>query len=205
MTFTNWLAYAGALAAAVATPGPATVAIVSAGITRPRGAAFRLSIGVALSDVVLLSVVLLGLTALAATFGAALNLIRYAGAAYLVWMGLRIWRTASAPLADATLPSSGNVRRDVLLGFGIGFGNPKAMLFHASLMPLIVDMTRLDVLTSLEIAATVLAVDLIVLGACAAIAQRSSAKFATANRRRLIARTGGAAMIGAATVIALRR
>jgi threonine/homoserine/homoserine lactone efflux protein len=195
-------AYAVALLLAVASPGPAVLVVLSTGLARGRAPAVVTGIAISLSDVVLVTLAMLGLAALASAYAAAFILLKYAGAAYLVWLGIRMWR-ARPDLADV-----GTTDRGLVGAFGSGvavaLGNPKAILFHASLMPLIIDLRAIGPGDAIVIAALVLAVNLAVLTLYALAAARSRRWLTTPRRLRAISRGGGAAMVGVGALVATR-
>jgi threonine/homoserine/homoserine lactone efflux protein len=160
-------------------------------------------LGIALSDVALVSVVLAGLSVIAQTFGSFFFVIRYAGAVYLIVLGYQMWRTdghakGQMPAADT------NLARQVVLGAAIGFGNPKAILFHASLMPLILDITQLDMFGITALLTTVLVVNIISMGSYAVLSGASSRWFRTPGSTRIINRLAGGTMIGTGVLIVAR-
>lgn len=90
-------------------------------------------VGVAAGDAVLVTLALLGLVALAQTFEWIFLLLKYAGAAYLIFLGIRMWR-ASASQSNEPRTAEARLSRSFFLGASIALGNPKAILFHASIM-----------------------------------------------------------------------
>lgn len=202
MTTAQIIAYAAALVLAVATPGPAMLAVVSTGLTRGKVPALAMGIAISLADVVLVVLAMLGLAALASTYAAAFAIVKYAGAAYLVWLGIKMWR-APAALAAMEGPKGG-LGSAFGVGTAIALGNPKAILFHASLMPLIIDLRTIDLADGLLIVALVVTVNLVVMTAYALAAARSRQWFATPRRLRAVNRGAGATMIGVGALVASR-
>jgi threonine/homoserine/homoserine lactone efflux protein len=200
MTATSLLAYALALALAVVTPGPAMLAVIGRGLSGGARPALLMAGGVAVADVLLGSLALLGLAALMAAFSWLFAVVKYAGAAYLVWLGIRMWR---APVQlDASSDTNGG--RDFLAGMAIALSNPKAILFHASLMPLIIDLRLLDMESALAVLAIILTVNLTIMSAYALLSGRGSAWFRTSRRMQWLNRLGGGSMVGAGAIVAVR-
>ncbi|MBZ9975361.1 LysE family translocator [Mesorhizobium sp. BR-1-1-10] len=96
MTPTAFLAYCAAVTLAAATPGRAMFAVITNGVSRGFLRAFMAGLGVAAGDAVLVTLALLGLVALAQTFEWIFLLLKYAGAAYLIFLGVRMWRASVA-------------------------------------------------------------------------------------------------------------
>ncbi|WP_230534261.1 LysE family translocator [Microvirga roseola] len=144
MTMTAMIAYAAALTIAAATPGPSMFGVISSGLARGTSAAIAVGLGVALGDIVLAGAALLGMGALAAAFGWVFATVKYVGAAYLVWIGIKMWRATPEHVSGKTTETHHSLRF-VGLGAAMALGNPKAILFHASLMPLLLDLSSLTV------------------------------------------------------------
>lgn len=196
-------AYALALLIATATPGPAMLAVLSTGVGRGPRRALAVVAGVTLGDALLLLLVLAGLAALAAAFGWLFAVIKYGGAAYLVWLGIRMWRAAPEEgLAPAA--AGGGLGRDALLGVAVSVGNPKGILFHLSLMPLILDLSQLTPARAAVLVGIVLAVNVAVMGGCALLAGEASRWFRTPKRMRLLNRVAGGTMVGTGALVAAR-
>jgi threonine/homoserine/homoserine lactone efflux protein len=203
MTPTAFLAYCAAITLAAATPGPAMFAVITNGVSRGFLRAFMAGVGVAAGDAVLVTLALLGLVALAQTFEWVFLLLKYAGAAYLVFLGIRMWR-AAATQPEESQASQARLSRSFFLGASIALGNPKAILFHASIMPLILNLNTMTLADGLLVVAVVISVNILTMGIYAALAGRASGWFRTPRRMRLMNRFAGSAMIGTGALIAAR-
>ena len=203
MTPTAFLAYCAAITLAAATPGPAMFAVITNGVSRGFLRAFVAGVGVAAGDAVLVTLALLGLVALAQTFEWVFLLLKYAGATYLVFLGIRMWR-AAATQSDEPRASQARLSRSFFLGASIALGNPKAILFHASIMPLILNLNTMTLADGLLVVAVVISVNILTMGIYAALAGRASGWFRTPRRMRLMNRFAGGAMIGTGALIAAR-
>lgn len=203
MTPTAFLAYCAAVTLAAATPGPAMFAVITNGVSRGFLRAFMAGVGVAAGDAVLVTLALLGLVALAQTFEWIFLLLKYAGAAYLIFLGIKMWRASTAHSNEARTAEA-RLSRSFFLGASIALGNPKAILFHASIMPLILNLDTLTFVEGLLVVATVISVNIITMGVYAALAGRASGWFRTPKRMRLMNRFAGSAMIGTGALIAAR-
>jgi len=203
MTVTAFLAYCLAITLAAATPGPAMFAVITNGVSRGFIRAFMAGVGVAAGDAVLVTLALLGLVALAQTFEWIFLLVKYAGAAYLVFLGIRMWR-AAATRSDEPHQTQTRLSRSFFLGASIALGNPKAILFHASIMPLILNLNTMTFADGLLVVLVVVSVNIITMGLYAAMAGRAAGWFKTPKRMRLMNRLAGSAMIGTGALIAAR-
>ncbi|MGX5828433.1 LysE family translocator [Mesorhizobium sp. 43Arga] len=203
MTPTAFLAYCAAVTLAAATPGPAMFTVITNGVSRGFLRAFMAGVGVAAGDAVLVTLALLGLVALAQTFEWIFLLLKYAGAAYLIFLGIKMWR-ASATQSNELRTGEARLSRSFFLGASIALGNPKAILFHASIMPLILNLDTLTFVDGLLVVATVISVNILTMGVYAALAGRASGWFRTPKGMRLMNRFAGSAMIGTGALIAAR-
>ena len=141
-TTATLLTFAVAALALVVMPGPNLIYIITRGIQQGRRAAVVSSLGVQAGMVVHILLAAFGLSALVARSPVLYDVIRYAGAAYLVWIGVSLLRKrhVSAGAATALLPAS--ARHLFLHGFAINMLNPKVILFVLALLPQFVDPAR---------------------------------------------------------------
>jgi threonine/homoserine/homoserine lactone efflux protein len=133
------LAFAGASLVLALTPGPAVVYIVARTLTQGRACGSASVLGVALGNFANAAGAALGLAAVFAVSSAAFSLVKWAGAAYLVYLGIRMWRAAPAVACAAPrVPAQplGRVFRD---GFLVALLNPKTTLFFAAFLPQFVE------------------------------------------------------------------
>ena len=203
MPVTAFVAYAIAVFVAAMTPGPTVFALIASGVSRGTRSALAFALGVAAGDMALISIVLVGLTVVAQTFGWLFVVLKYAGAVYLVVLGYRMWRSAGKPAGD--LPATeARLSRQFLVGAAVAFGNPKALLFHASLMPLLIDIHHMRPLDYATVLAIVLTVDLVTMGGYAVLSGTAGRWFRSTRAVRLMNRTAGSVMIGSGVLIATR-
>lgn len=155
-------AYAAALAALVATPGPVVAALIARAATGGVRAAVPLAAGVAVGDLLWPLLAMLGLGVLAGVWAGLMTAMRLVGAAILIWMGIGIVRHAEAAARRA---SAGGIPESRLAGFAAGVsiiaGNPKAILFYLGILPGFFDFARLTPLDMAVICAVSMAVPFI--------------------------------------------
>lgn len=130
--------FVGALAIAYLVPGPDMVLLLQTGATQGRAHAVAVAVGLAIARAVHVAFAALGLAALLGSAPLAFEMIRFAGAAYLIWLGIGIFRTPSLLPSKTALPSGGSppsygtaARRGLLNNLL----NPKALLFCSVLLP----------------------------------------------------------------------
>ena len=193
-------AFALALTLAAASPGPGIAAVVA----RALGAGFRgalpMVLGLVAGDLVYLSFAAFGLAALAASFGGVFLAVKYAGAAYLIWLAVRLWRAEPSAQAVGAV-ATGRPWRTFLAGLSVTLGNPKVMVFYLALLPSLIDLERLTALGFAELIAVVIVVLLVVVGGYAAAAARARDLFRSPRAMKLMNRGAGTMMAGAAVAV----
>jgi len=131
-------AFALASLVLAATPGPGVVYIVTRTVAQGRRAGLASMTGVALGNLGNAMAASLGLAALLAVSTVAFDIVKYAGAAYLVYLGFKALRT-SAPAPDAPGQAAPPLPRVVRDGFIVALLNPKTALFFAAFLPQFID------------------------------------------------------------------
>ncbi len=198
------LVFATALFIAAASPGPGIAAIVARVLGRGMQGAAAFSAGVAIGDVVWLTFAIVGLAALAEAFHGVFLVIKYAGAAYLLYLGYRLW---TAPVAATPVEAATAGEHPVklfLAGLAVTMGNPKVMVFYLALLPTLLDLARITFVGYAELVAVTLAVLGVVFGGYIGLAARARRLFTSPRAIRWINRTTGTVMAGAAAAIAAR-
>ena len=200
---TGLIVFASALFIAAASPGPGIAAIVARVLGRGTSGALAFTAGVAIGDVVWLTFAVLCLSALAQAFHGVFEAVKYAGAAYLLWLAFRMW---TAPVAVHALQEVAPERplRLFLGGLAVTMGNPKVMVFYLALLPALVDVAGVTLVGWMELSAVTLAVLGIVFAGYVALAARARRLFTSPRALKLVNRGTGAVMAGAAAAIATR-
>ncbi len=204
MDLAGLLVFATALFIAAASPGPGIAAIVARVLGRGTQGAVAFSAGVAIGDVVWLTVAIVGLAAIAQAFHGVFLIIKYAGAAYLLYLGYRLWTAPVAATAVEARTTGEHPLKLFLAGLAVTMGNPKVMIFYLALLPTLIDLAGITVLGYAELVAVTLAVLGVVFGGYIGLAARARRLFTSPRAIRWINRTTGTVMAGAAAAIASR-
>ncbi|HRE28942.1 MAG TPA: LysE family translocator [Anaerolineales bacterium] len=131
------LAFLAVAVPVVLAPGPSLIAIVARGIAQGRRAGVVFALADSLGLVVQVLAIAAGLAALLQTSALAFRIVQYTGAAYLVYLGIQLWRSSGQPVFDGHAPG-GESRATLTLfrqGFIVGVSNPKAGLFLLAFLP----------------------------------------------------------------------
>ena len=140
------LIFAGALVVAAASPGPAIAVLVGRVIGRGPEGAGAFAAGLIIGDLVWLAVAVLGLAVVAQTFHEVFLVIKYAGAAYLIYLAYRMWTAPVAPGDVAAATRGDRLPRLFLAGLALTLGNPKVVAFYLALLPNLIDLASVGVL-----------------------------------------------------------
>ncbi len=144
--------FAVALFVAAASPGPAITALVARVLVRGTVGALAYMLGLAIGDVFWLTCAVLGLAFIAKTFGWLFLVLKYAGAAYLLYLAWRMW-TAPAEIETAAAPKAERPFRLFLTALSVMLGNPKVMVFYLALLPNLIDLAGVSALGYAELVA----------------------------------------------------
>lgn len=134
--------FVGAALALLVIPGPAVLYLVGRTIEQGRRAGLVSILGIHAATLVHVAAAALGLSALLASSALAFGIVKYAGAAYLIWLGLRkLLARVPADAGDtfAPLPGSRHLFRE---GFVVNLLNPKTALFFLAFLPQFIDVSR---------------------------------------------------------------
>ena len=193
MTLTTYLLYLAAVALLVLSPGPTMLMCVTTAVQQgPRQAILSASGSVtAVLGVMLLSA--LGLGALLAASEAAFTAAKVVGAAYLIWLGIKTFRSPGAALVNnsdnAIQALSG--RASYWRGFLVGASNPKALLFFAAFFPQFLSADLPFAPQFAVLALTFIAFELSVLTACALGVSRIAPLLRQSGPMRWVNRVSG--------------
>jgi len=204
MDVATLLAFALAFFVFAASPGPDNMTIIARTLSHGAASGIAYAAGMVAGILVFLAFAVFGLSIIATEMSGVMTVLRYAGAAYLIWMGVRIW-TADPVLPEA-LPATD--RRDLfktfLTGIALNLGNPKMPLFYMALLPHVVG-PQLTWDQGGVLALTILLVEIIVIGAHVMAASRARNLLRSPVVMRRVNRASGAVMVGAGVAVAASR
>lgn len=203
-----WLAFAAASAVMLAIPGPTVLLVVSYALGHGRKSAMATVAGVALGDFTAMTASMLGLGVLLATSAALFTLLKWLGAAYLAYLGLKLWRApVTASPADGTQQDAG-VRplRMMLHTYAVTALNPKSIVFFVAFLPQFLDQSRPLAGQMMVMEATFLTLATLNATLYALLASAARQAVRTPAVQRTVNRTGGSLLIGAgALTVAWKR
>lgn len=177
--------FMGAALALLLIPGPAVLYIVARSVEQGRLAGFVSDLGIHTATLVHILAAALGLSALLASSALAFSIVKYAGAAYLIWLGLKkIFGRPGPPGDDDTLRRHSHARlfRD---GFIVNLLNPKTALFFFAFLPQFVDPGRGHLVMQIAFLGLLFAGLGLVTDGCYALVAGTAGRWLKASRRYL--------------------
>lgn len=199
-----WAVYTATLVAVVLAPGPAVLLVVSHGLSGDARAGLLAALGIAGSSAVYFVLAALGLTAVLDASAAAFEAVRWAGVAYLVWVGTRTIVTARRPpdrQGRGEAPRTG--WRPFADALALQSGSPNAVAFFTAILPQFVDPARSAAPQFLVLGATSVVVEVAVLALYLAVARRTRRRFDTPSAVAWQRRIGGGMLLASALGLAL--
>ncbi|MBM3583458.1 MAG: LysE family translocator [Alphaproteobacteria bacterium] len=199
-----WLAFAGASAILLAMPGPTVTLVIGLTLASGRRAAWASVPGVALGDFVAMSASLAGAGAILAASATLFTVLKLAGAVYLVWLGVKLWRSSMA-ITPLTLRATPRPRGVFLQAFTVTALNPKSIVFFVAFVPQFMAADQPLLPQTTVLVATFVTLAAINAALWVAFAGALRTRMTRASVRRWLDRAGGTLLIGAGLVTALAR
>lgn len=204
MTIETWLAFSAASAVLLLIPGPTILLVISYALGQGWRVALPMATGVALGDFTAMTLSMLGIGALLLASASVFTLLKWAGAAYLVWLGVKLFRAGGTleadPRADATPPLKMLAHAWLVTAL-----NPKSITFFVAFLPQFLD-AKAPLLPQMAIFETTFLI-LAFLNAFgyALVAAKARNLFRSERAIRIFNRTGGSLLIGAGVATAASR
>ena len=161
------------------------------------------TIGIVAGDIIFIILAIYGLSVLAELMGSRFSLIKYLGGAYLIWLGIKLWRSG---------PNTGEVDNNIepsllssfLTGLFITLGDQKAILFYSGFFPAFLDLSSVSLAdTGIIIVIATLAVG----GAklvYAYMADRASLLLSNSSATKIINIVAGTVMVGVGVLLVVK-
>ncbi len=205
MSAEQLISFGLASAVLLAIPGPTVLLVVSYALAGGRRTATPVVAGVGLGDFVAMTASLLGLGVVLATSALLFSILKWVGAAYLIYLGIKLWRAPVGDIAIGPARAEASHRAMFWHAFAVTALNPKSIVFFVAFLPQFMNPAAPMVpqMIAFEIIFLVLAVANAWLYAEMAAAARGAIKRPAIQRA--INRTGGALLIGAGAMAALWR
>jgi threonine/homoserine/homoserine lactone efflux protein len=200
--WTTLLSYALACFVIIIVPGPTVTVTIANSMKYGTRAGLLNVLGTQIGLMTMIAVLALGLSAIVAGLGGIFDILRLLGAAYLIWLGIKLWRSdGNLGSVDA---ASRKPRSFTLQGFFVIWSNPKALFFFGAFIPQFIDPAGSTAFQTVVYGAVFMAVATVFDGLYA-IAAGSAGNWLSRGRVRIAERIAGSCLIGGGVWLALAR
>ena len=203
MTITSALALYATMIVLALIPGPGVIVVIARSLDSGFRQGLATALGVLSGDFFFIGLDVFGLSALAELMGNFFVMIRYIGAAYLIYLGFNLIMTKGS-IEHTQAPKPASHSANFLVGLMTSMSNPKVILFYFSFFPAFFDLETLSLIdiTALFLIAT-LSVGMVMTG-YAYIAAKTKSSIATSPKTQYLKIASGALLIGGGVFIVLR-
>ncbi|NLR96552.1 LysE family translocator [Rhizobium sp. P38BS-XIX] len=204
MSIETWLAFAAASCIMLAIPGPTILLVISYALGHGRKTALATVTGVTLGDCTAMTASLMGLGAILAASATLFTILKLIGAAYLVFLGIKLWR---APIVKGPLGDNDNLPEEkplkiLLHAYVVTALNPKSIVFFIAFVPQFLDLSKPFLQQTLILEATFLTLAALNSLIYVFVADMARGVIRKASVQRAVNRTGGTLLIAAGAVTA---
>ena len=205
MTLATWITFFLACWAISLSPGPGAIAAMSAGLNYGFKRGYFMVFGLILGIWTLVGIVVAGLGAVIAASNTAFTVLKFLGAAYLVWIGISQWRASDKPLVASTDAPVLTGKQLIVRGWAINATNPKGTVFMAAVVPNFIDLSHPLIPQYLIIMMSLSFTDLVVMAGYVALASRVLRALNEPHHVRIMNRCFGGLFVVAGTLLAAFR
>lgn len=195
------LSYTVACALLVMVPGPSVTVIIANSLRHGARAGLENVLGTQLGLATMIAVLAAGMAAIIASMAWLFDILRIVGAAYLIWLGWKMWRSDGKLAEEGAAPAKTSF---ILQGFVVIWSNPKALLFFGAFIPQFVDPARSPLIQTVVLGGIFMIVATIG-DSLYAFAAAGAGKFLTRARIRIVERVSGTFLIGGGLWLAFAR
>lgn len=202
MDLTVWITYLVATFILSITPGPGVFSSISSGLHHGLRLGLWNGVGMQAANLVVIAIVSLGLGAILLASETLFTMVKWAGVAYLVYLGVVTWRAPARGFEEDRDDDSDTVRGVFMRGFWVNMTNPKGIIFFAAILPQFIDVARPQSEQYAIIAATTIVVDLVAMMGYTAAAAKVMRAMRDASKLRWVNRGLGGMFIAAGVALA---
>ncbi len=184
------------------TPGPAVAMVMSRGASVGLARTLPFIAGLVFGDLLLFSMALLGLAALAKSFVTLFFVIKWIGIGYLLYLAYGAW--TAKPVTDGVAPTGGTGLRSFVLAVFLPLGNPKAVGFYVALLPAFMNVEKLTFISSVNFCLAIVVIWSFVLIFYTALADQGRRYLRETDTQKWLNRGAAGAMVGVAGTVAFR-
>jgi len=198
MPLETWAAFALAAEILLLIPGPTILLVIAYSLARGRTATMPLVVGVGLGDLTAIVLSFVGLGILLQTLSTLFVALKWAGAAYLVYLGIQLWRTQPEPLELSEIEIPSRTQGAMLWHTWVTTAlNPKSLVFFLAFVPQFLDLEAGFLPQALLLGTTFWGLAVLNVFGYAWLASRLRDRLRTPQVRRRLNRVGGSLLLGA--------
>lgn len=203
MTLSGIAALSAVLVAGAMIPGMSVLVVSTRSVTFGFIHGFFASIGVVVGDIIFIFIAIFGLSVLTDFMGHHFILIKYLGGAYLICLGIVLWRSRSK-IKEVEANTGSHLRSSFMAGLLVTLGDQKAILFYMGFLPVFIDLSRISLLDT----GIIVVIDIIAVGGSkifyALMADKASQLFIFAKVSRVINMAAGSVMMGVGVLLIVK-
>ncbi len=203
MSLETWLAYTLVTTTFLLIPGPTLLLVISYSLFRGRSTILALVFGVGLGDLTAISLSFLGVGMLLQTVATAFYFLKWLGAAYLIWLGIKMWRSASKPVEISKQAKNRDwweIFRNAYVTTAL---NPKSIVFFLAFMPQFMEPDLPFISQALVLGGTFFVLAIMSVVSYALLASYAGQQLSLPSFQRWTQRLGGGLLIGAGGMTAV--
>ena len=205
MSLELWVAFTVASIVLLSIPGPTVMLVISYALGSGRATGWFTVPGVTLGDFTAMTLSLLGAGAVLAASATLFTVLKLAGAAYLIWLGIQLWRANPSAETMTTAAKAKSRRTMFWNAYVVTALNPKSIVFFIAFLPQFLEPTRPVLPQFVIMEATFLGLAALNVAIWAVLAGELRARMTSPSVLKAINRVGGSCLIGAGALAALAR
>jgi homoserine/homoserine lactone efflux protein len=197
MSLELWIAFVATSAALLALPGPTVILITNYAMSQGRKTGFATIPGVALGDFTAMTASLLGAGAILAASATLFTILKIVGALYLIWLGIKLWR--STPRFDELTahPAQNNMWSMFWSSYVVTALNPKGIVFFVAFIPQFIDPSQPTFTQFAILEATFVTMAALNIGLWILLTDKFRSYFKNPSVLRTVNKTGASFLMGA--------
>jgi threonine/homoserine/homoserine lactone efflux protein len=188
-------------------PGAGLAMILSRTLGSGLAAGFAVTAGLVMGDFIFMGIAAAGMSAIAQMLGPMFQVLKYLGAAYLIWLGYKAL-TAEAKPIELSAQRSGSrsipLWREVMMGLLVTLGNPKPILFYSALMPTLMNISSISLKDYALLGCIVILISTLVYGAYMLVIEKARRMLLSARANKRLNQATGAMFIGSGIWVVTR-
>lgn len=186
-----------------ASPGPGVFSSVSTALSKGFKSSLLFISGLVIGDIFFFILAIIGMSAISKIMGQLFYIIKIIGGVYLIYLGLNIMKHRKDEINFSGDKSS--KYKTLLSGLLVTLGNPKPILFYASIVPTIIDINRINLYEVMAIIFIISIISFIVIGSYCYLAIMSKSLLIKKKYQNKVNLTSGMIMIAAGSYIILKK